>query len=103
MLEVSPRLTDLSVNVPDVGGTAISRSYAREAGEASLAVEFRDSRSGALLARLADHRHAVRSAKPQRTDAVAARADMDALYAAWARDCVKELGELRAGSPLALR
>ena len=56
---------DLYVNAPATTSTGISRSYTVEAGEATLHVDVRDSRTGTLLGRVSDRRQTMRSPRPR--------------------------------------
>ena len=55
VLRVTPRVTELYVNAPDVFPPGVTRSFARQAGEATLVLEARDAESGTLLAVIIDH------------------------------------------------
>jgi hypothetical protein len=54
VLRVSPHVTELFVNAPDVPASAPARLFNVDAGDATLALEARDSASGTLLARVVD-------------------------------------------------
>jgi len=55
VLRLSPHVTELYVNAPDVFPPGETRSLAREAGEATVILEARDASDGTLLAVVADH------------------------------------------------
>lgn len=55
VLRLSPHVTDLYVNAPDVFPPGRTRSYARDAGEATVTLEARDASNGTLLAVVSDH------------------------------------------------
>lgn len=100
VLAVSPGVVDLYANAPEAAGSGHVRSYAVEAGVATLRAEARDSLTGRLLARIADRRETARHFPPQRASAVTNRAEFDRLFATWAAIAARGLGELKAGSPL---
>jgi hypothetical protein len=93
------------VNAPDSVTTAPqNRVYTVDAGEATLVLEFRDSASGALLARVTDRGTASISGSSRltRTSSIASRGEFDDLFRAWARASVEGLAELKARPPLAM-
>jgi hypothetical protein len=51
-----PRIINLDVNAPDVGSAYFGRTYARQAGRATLFLEVYDAVSGEILARWVDTR-----------------------------------------------
>lgn len=55
VLRLSPHVTDLYVNAPDVFPPGNTRSFARDAGEATVTLEVRDASSGTLVAVISDH------------------------------------------------
>ena len=55
VLRLTPRVTELYVNAPDLYPPGATRSFAREAGEATLVLEARDAVNGTLLAVIIDH------------------------------------------------
>lgn len=55
VLRLSPRVTDLYVNAPDVLPPGVTRSFARDAGEATVTLEARDASNGTLVAVVSDH------------------------------------------------
>jgi hypothetical protein len=55
VLRLSPHVTDLYVNAPDVFPPGNTRSFARDAGEATLTLEARDAGNGTLVAVVSDH------------------------------------------------
>ena len=100
VLQVRPAVVNLYVNAPTAAAPGISRVYTVEAGEATLLLEVRDSRTGTLLGRFADRRNTTRSSRPQLTDAVTNRAEFRSLFANWATIAAKGLKDLQASSPL---
>jgi hypothetical protein len=100
VLQVSPSVVDLYVNAPDTASMGITRTYTMEAGEATLRMDVRDSRTGTLLGRVSDHRHTVRSLRPRLTDGVTNRAEFEQLFEIWARIAAHGLQDLKAMSPL---
>ncbi len=56
VLRLSPAIADLYINAPDTMEAGRVRTYTAEAGEATLILEVRDSRTNALLGRVVDRR-----------------------------------------------
>jgi hypothetical protein len=54
VLRLSPHVTELYVNAPDIFPPGTTRSLTRDAGEATVTLEARDASSGTLLAVVAD-------------------------------------------------
>ncbi|HEX8058373.1 MAG TPA: DUF3313 family protein [Novosphingobium sp.] len=99
VLRVSTAVINVDVVAPDVMTAGRSRTYAEDAGEATLALEARDSLSGALLGRALDRRIAGDNSTFRRTS-VSNRADFDRLFSIWAKLSVEGLGKLKALSPV---
>jgi hypothetical protein len=55
VLRLSPHVTELYVNAPDVFPPGLTRSFARDAGEATVTLEARDASNGTLVAVISDH------------------------------------------------
>jgi len=99
VLRVRTAVINLSVNAPDKMAAGRSRSYAREAGEATLVLEARDSESGALIGRALDRRLAGDTSMMVR-NSITNRNDFSRLFKNWAEESVAGLAELKALSPL---
>jgi hypothetical protein len=94
VLRVRTGVLDLRVDAPDRPTAGRSRSYSREAGEATLVLEARDSMSGALLGRAVDAQ-LVGEGPTYIRNAVTNRADFTRLFRAWARTSVAGLDALK--------
>jgi hypothetical protein len=99
VLRVRTGVMNLSVNAPDTSPARNSRSFSREAGEATLILEARDSESGAVLGRAVDRRLAGDTSRMMR-NSVTNRTDFSLLFADWAKLSVNGLAELKALSPV---
>ena len=99
VLQVTPSVVNLYVNAPAAASVA-THTFTVEAGEATLKVDFRDSRIGTLLGRVADRRETMRSGRAQMTSAVTNRTEFGHLFANWATIAAKGLKELQAKSPV---
>ena len=99
VLRMRTGVMNLSVNAPDTNPARNARSFAREAGEATLILEARDSESGAVLGRAVDRRLAGDTWRSMR-NSVTNRSDFSRLFADWAKLSVNGLAELKARSPV---
>jgi hypothetical protein len=99
VLRVRTLVLNIHVRAPDIDQPGRSRSYASEAGEASLVVEVRDSETGAMIGRAVDRRLAGENTVLSRNQ-VSNRSDFRNLVQAWANDSARGLGELKALSPV---
>lgn len=99
VLRVRTLVLNIHVRAPEVSQPGRSRSFASEAGEATLVVEARDSETGAMIGRAVDRRLAGDLSGVSRT-AMSNRADFKDLVRAWANDSARGLGELKMLSPV---
>ncbi len=108
VLRLSPRVINLYVNAPESATTSTrTRSYQVDAGEATLALDVRDSTTGALLGRAVDHRTAGNRGNFRSNVGIASpssnRGDFEDLFQTWAQICVKGLDEVKALSPVSAK
>ena len=96
VLLIRTAVIDLDIAAPDVDTAGRTRTYAKEAGEATLAIEARDSMSGAIIARGVDKRDVGDSAFMIQRTSVSNRADFENVFRRWADMSVEALGNLRA-------
>ncbi len=110
VLRLSPRIVDLYVTAPErLTSSPGTRVYTANAGEGTLVLEFRDSTTGAVLARAEDRRTAGDRGSFEGqgnpglgiTSTISNRADFAAMFATWARGGVAFLEEAKTGSPVA--
>lgn len=99
VLRLSLAIVDLTVNAPDRNLPGRSSTYAMDAGEATFAIEARDSITGQLLGRAIDRREAGEGPGYRRTY-TSNVADFEALFDTWARNAARGLTELKAMSPV---
>ena len=95
VLRLTPSATDLYVNAGDETPPGTTKLFTKDAGEATLVLEARDSVSGALLARVVDHRTAretkgTRISDLRRTTNVSSGFWFDETFWRWATACAKE-------------
>ncbi len=95
VLRLSPSVTDLYVNAAENLASGTTKSFTKDAGEATLILEARDAASGTLLGRVVDRRTARESKGTQigdvrRTSTVSNNFWFDATFRRWAATCVKE-------------
>jgi hypothetical protein len=98
VLRVRTGVINLSITAPDVVTAGRTRTYARDAGEATLVLEARDSQTGALLGRALDRRAAGDSA-PYLRNSVTNRSDFSRMFSTWAKASVEGLAQLKQLSP----
>jgi uncharacterized protein DUF3313 len=99
VLRIRTAVIDISVTAPDKMTAGRSRSYAGEAGQATLILEVRDSVTGAILGRAVDRRLAGDNGALLR-NSVTNRGDFRLLVKQWAKISVNGLKELKALSPI---
>lgn len=92
-------MIDLDVTAPDKMTAGRSRSYAGQAGFATLVVEAMDSVSGAILGRTVDSRVAGDNSYMMNRNTVTNRSDFRRVAETWAKASVNGLNELKALSP----
>jgi hypothetical protein len=97
VLRMRTGVVNLSVSAPDRRAAGNVRSFAREAGHATLVLEARDSQSGALLGRAFDQRLAGDTPLLMR-NSVTNRSDFSRLFRDWAKESVAGLAELKSAS-----
>jgi Protein of unknown function (DUF3313) len=100
VLRLSTAITDLYINAPDTMEAGRVQTYAAEAGEATLILEVRDSRTNALLGRVVDRRETRSQVALQPANRVTNQADFRSLFSQWASIAGKGLDELKALSPV---
>ncbi len=96
VLEVRATILDLDIYAPEIKDAAIRQEYVLRAGEGSFVAELRDSRSGTLLARMADHRQMRDYPELQLANSVTNSADERDLIDAWTRILRRQLDTSRA-------
>lgn len=96
VLQVSLGTPDLFVNAPDtVTPTLQGQITQREAGDATLNMEIRDSASGAVVGRVSDRNTARQVGRFNAVSLISNQFWFDAMFSAWARNCVTELAMAR--------
>ena len=95
VLRLAPSITDLYVNAAEDLSPGTTKSFTKDAGEATLLLEARDSVSGTLLGRVVDHRTARETKGTQRRDLIRTTSVSDSFWfntmsKRWAADCIKE-------------
>lgn len=100
VLRLSTAIANLYINAPDTMDAGRVKTYTAEAGEATLILEVRDSRTNALLGRVVDRRETRSSVAMQSASRVTNQADFRSLFSQWASIAGKGLEELKAHSPV---
>jgi hypothetical protein len=100
VLRLTPVLTKVYLNGPDtMSQPGIVHVYTFEAGEATLAIEARDSALGTLLGRAVDRRRTGDDRVLQWTTEVSNRAEFGQLFRRWSQIVVDGLRALRMAPP----
>jgi hypothetical protein len=94
VLLLRPALINVDVTAPDIARTGMSRTWVRSAGAMTLYMEFYDSATSTLLARVADPQ-ADSDAMAQQANRVTNRAAADRILRSWAELLAKHLGEVK--------
>ena len=105
VLRLSPRIYDLRVNAPaSVTNVPLTRVYTVNAGEATFALDIRDSTTGELLGRVVDRRVAgargATRSSVRLTNTVSNRFDFGNMFDAWSSGWIDTLRELKLQSPI---
>jgi hypothetical protein len=95
VLRLSPSVTDLYVNAAEDLSPGTTKSFTKDAGEATLLLEARDAATGMLLGRVVDHRTARETRGIQardliRTSSVSDSFWFETMFRRWAANCVTE-------------
>lgn len=98
VLRVRTGVVDLFVNAPDTMSAGRTTTFTTNAGEATLVLEARDSRTNALLGRFVDRRET--RGIPGPTNRVTNTQEFRSLASGWARIAANGLNSLRAVSPV---
>ena len=99
VLRLGVAIVNLEVNAPERDIPGRSSTFAVDAGEATFAIEARDSLTGQLLGRGVDRREAGEG-PTYRRNYTSNLADFEALFDTWARIAARGLTELKAVSPV---
>lgn len=100
VLRLRTAVINLSVSAPDMMTAGRSRTYSREAGEATVVIEVRDSVTGAILGRAIDRQDIGDNSFMLRRTSVSNRADFEQAFGSWAKASANGLTELKALSPI---
>jgi hypothetical protein len=96
VVRIQTHVINLALTAPSVQTSARSRTWAENAGEATLVMEVRDSLSNALLARGFDRRIAGDTRLSLR-NSVTNQADFRRVFERWANTSVEDFRSLQTG------
>jgi hypothetical protein len=99
VLRLSTAVINLDITAPDTMPAGRSKTFARDAGEATLVLEVRDSLSGALLGRAID-REVADDVRPYIRNSVTNASEFEQIFRRWARTSADGLTELKSLSPV---
>lgn len=98
VLRLTPSVTDLYLNAPDVQSANLSREFSVNTADATLNLDVRDSVTGDFLAHVVDRSTAREMQRlPKYTSSVSNLFWMDALFRQWTGYCIAEF-EAASGS-----
>ena len=99
VVRITTAVINLDVQAPDRMSAGRTRTYSREAGQATLVLQAKDSLSGQILGRAIDAQWAGDNATYMR-NRVTNISDFESLFTQWARTSARGLDELKALSPI---
>jgi hypothetical protein len=99
VLRISTAVVNLDVAAPDTMSSNRGRTFSRDAGEATLVLEARDSLTGELLGRALDNRE-TSDMGPYVRNSVTNAAAFEEVFQRWARTSAEGLAELKSLSPI---
>jgi len=99
VLRISTAIINLDVTAPDTMSPGRTRTYSRDAGEATLVLEARDSLTGELLGRALDERE-TSDVGPYIRNSVTNAAEFERVFQRWAETSAEGLAELKSLSPI---
>jgi hypothetical protein len=95
VLYITPNITDVFINAPDVQGPGRTRTYTMDAGSATLALQVNDAVTGTLLVVAFEKRRSGPTTM-RWTTSVSNRAAASAMLKGWAEQLKRELDAARA-------
>ena len=96
VLRLSPTVTDLFVNAPDVPAPGIQIGIVyNEAGSATLRLEARDAVTGTLVGQVVDRDTAREVGRFDRATSVSNLFWFEAMFRQWAANCAKEFAVVK--------
>lgn len=99
VLRITPALTNVYLSAPESwSDVAPTRSYTRQAGEATVVLEARDSELGVLLGRAIDRRRTTYHERPQLANESINRSEFGSLFSRWSKRAADGLEGLQAAS-----
>ncbi len=99
VLRLSTAVVNLDVTAPDTMSPGRSRTFSRDAGEATLVLEAKDLLTGAVLGRAVDQRDTSDSG-PYIRNSVTNASEFEQVFSRWAKDSAAGLAELEELSPV---
>ncbi|KRA80561.1 DUF3313 family protein [Altererythrobacter sp. Root672] len=99
VLHLSTAIINLDVTAPDVSMSAGSRTFSRDAGEATLVLEAKDSVSGQVLGRAVDRQESS-DMGPYLRNSVTNSAAFEEVFKKWAERSAEGLSDLKELSPV---
>jgi hypothetical protein len=98
VLRVKARIIDLTLAVPELRESSMTRIYAMSAGEMTLVAELFDSETGQVLARAVDRREGRNVGQMVRITPQETSAQIEEIASTWARILRERLDQAKAAS-----
>jgi hypothetical protein len=98
VLRVKLRVIDLTLAVPELQESTMTRVYAMSAAEMTLVAELHDSESGQVLARAVDRREARNIGRLVRITPQETNAQIEDIASAWARILRERIDQAKTAS-----
>lgn len=91
VMRVSAKVSDLFINAPDIVSPGYTKNATRDAGDAYLALDARDSTNGKALAKVQHHAIARETPRGSVANDPANTLWMETLFQRWADNCATEI------------
>ena len=103
VMRISAKVSDLFINAPDIVSPGYTRNATRDAGDAYLALDARDSVTGKPLAKVQHHAIARETPRGNVASDPANALWMETLFQRWADNCATEIGRAQGDSHASLK
>ena len=91
VMRVSAKVSDLFINAPDIVSPGYTKNTTRDAGDAYLALDARDSTNGKALAKMQHHAIARETPRGNVANDPSNTLWMETLFQRWADNCATEI------------
>jgi len=102
-MRVSAKVSDLFINAPDIASPGYTKNATRDAGDAYLSLDARDSVNGRALARVQHHAIARETPRGNVANDPANTLWMETLFQRWADNVAAEIGLAQSDAHASLK